>query len=55
MRNSEHSSRERPIINLKLKFGGIGLKTEGDQIEKRPLGKSVKALNKNGTPLSKKK
>jgi hypothetical protein len=27
MRNSEHSSRERPVINLKLKLGPVGLRT----------------------------
>ena len=57
LRNSEHSSREKPIINLKLKLGGVGMRTESDEVEKKPIGRSVKALNKHGTPdsLSKKK
>ena len=55
MRNSENSSRERPAINLKLKLGGVGMRTEGDEIDRKPLGRSVKALNKNTTPESQSK
>lgn len=52
MRHSENSSRERPVINLKLKLGGVALRTEGDEVERKPMGRSVKALNKHGTPSS---
>lgn len=57
LRHSENSSRERPVINLKLKLGPVGLRTEGDEVDRKPIGRSVKALNKHTTPdnLSKKK